>query len=99
MRYYGYEHDQPNLVLHSGSSEMEVKAEHVRLLDVGRLCASSAAPPSSAWGRRQLLQHGNKFGLTVVAVDGGGFNLRKPRGNIRRSWRSQLGQFLQASRW
>lgn len=52
---------------------MEREAEHVRLLEVGRLRFG----PVAAAGR--ALQHGNAFGMTLLATEGGAFIYQRVR--------------------
>lgn len=50
---------------------MEREAEHVRMLDVGRLRARYANSLPSPARKFQLHQHGNTHGLTFVAAETG----------------------------
>jgi hypothetical protein len=55
----------------------ELATEHVRMLDAGRQRVGYASPlrsscfASVASKKMQLLQHGNAFGLSFVAVEAG----------------------------
>jgi hypothetical protein len=50
---------------------MEREAEHVRMMDVGRLRLRYASALPSPARKFQLHQHGNRHGLTFVAAENG----------------------------